>query len=265
MAAKETARALELSAKSGLRQPSQGYKYLSITKIGHRSKFKWLGDFEELKLFVDGYLKITGTWSYTTNNGGFHTMKAEGASISFYSGTKTLNVQGSKSEIIGQKLLQFVSNVSKEQSHFAASNIQTNFVSDDDHEQQEGVEEHETLTSDEITKDLNAHTKCSKVIEAAIHKFRLEVGKLRSEFAELLNLSTVRRLDETRLHNENRDLKLKLQELEMQYDSLKHESRAIQDENKSLLTALRLLNSKIRSETKHTVPEINAQADREWT
>ena len=265
MAAKETARALELSAKSGLRQPSQGYKYLSITKIGHRSKFKWLGDFEELKLFVDGYLKITGTWSYTTNNGGFHKMKAEGASISFYSGTKTLNVQGSKSEIIGQKLLQFVSNVSKEQSHFAASNIQTNFVNDDDHKQHEGVEEHETLTSDEITKDLNAHTKCSKVIEAAIHKFRLEVGKLRSEFAELLNLSTVRRLDETRLHNENRDLKLKLQELEMQYDSLKHESRAIQDENKSLLTALRLLNSKIRSETKHTVPEINAQADREWT
>ncbi|CAH3182896.1 unnamed protein product, partial [Porites evermanni] len=204
---------------------------LSITKIGHSSKFKWLGDFEELKLFEDGYLKITGTWSYTTNNGSFHTMKAKGASISFYSGMKTLNVQGSKSEIIGQKLLQFASTVSKEQSHFAASNIQTNFVSDDDHEQQEGVEEHETLTSDEITKDLNAHTKCSKVIEAAIHEFRLEVGKL------------LRRLDETRLNDENRDLKLKLEELEMQYDSLKRESRAIQDENKSLLTALRLLNS----------------------
>ena len=92
---------------------------------------------------------------------------------------ETLNVQGSKSEIIGQKLLQFASTGSEEQSHFAASNIQTNFVSDDDHEQQEGVEEHETLTSDEITKDLNAHTKCSKVIEAAIHEFRLEVGKLR--------------------------------------------------------------------------------------
>ena len=86
-----------------------------------------------------------------------------------------------------------------------------------------------------------------------------------SEFAELSNLSTVRRLDETRLNDENRDLKLKLEELEMQYDSLKHESRAIQDENKSLLTALRLLNSKIPSETKHTVPEINVQADREWT
>ena len=148
---------------------------------------------------------------------------------------ETLNVQGSKSEIIGQKLLQFASTGSEEQSHFAASNIQTNFVSDDDHEQQEGVEEHETLTSDEITEDLNAHTKCSRGIEAAIREFRLEVTKLRLEFAELSNLSTVRRSDETRLHNENRDLKQKLPELEMQYDSLKRESRAIQDENKSLL------------------------------
>ena len=121
------------------------------------------------------------------------------------------------------------------------------------------------MSSDEITEDLNAHTKCSKVIEAAIREFRLEVGKLRSEFAELSNLSTAKRSDETRLQDENRDLKQKLQELEMQYDSLKRESRAIQDENKSLLTALRLLSSEIPSETKHTAPEINVQADGEWT
>ena len=67
---------------------------------------------------------------------------------------------------------------------------------DNDNEQQEGVEEHETLSSDEITEDLNAHIKCSKVIEAAIREFRLEVGKLRSEFAELSNLSTAKRSDE---------------------------------------------------------------------
>ena len=267
MAAEENARAFELSAKSGLTQPSQGYKFLSITKTGHRSKFKWLGEFEELKLLVDGYLKITGTWSRTTNNGGFHTMKAEGPSISFYPGTKTLNVQGSKSELIGQKLLQFASTGSEEHSHFAASNIQTNFVSDDDHEQHEGGEEHETLTSDEITEDLHAHTKCSEVREAAIREFRLEVGKLRSEFAELKNsnLATARSSDESRLQDENKDLKQKLQEFEMQCDSLKRESRAIQDENKSLLPPLRLLSSEIPNETKHTAPEINVQADGEWT
>lgn len=75
------------------------------------------------------------------------------------------------------------------------------------------------------------------------------------------NLSTARNSDETRLQDENKDLKRKLQDLEMQYDSLKRESRAIKDENKSLLTALRLLISEILHETKHTAPEINIQAD----
>jgi len=48
--------------------------------------------------------KITGKWSRTDNNGGFHTIKAEGASISFYPGTKTLNIQGAKMEIVRNKL-----------------------------------------------------------------------------------------------------------------------------------------------------------------
>ena len=34
-------------------------------------------------------------------------MKADGVSISFYPGTKTRNIQGSKSEIIGKKLSEF--------------------------------------------------------------------------------------------------------------------------------------------------------------
>ena len=172
---------------------------MSITKIGHRSKFKWLGDFEELKLFVDGYLKITGTWSYMTNNGGFHTMKAEGASISFYPGTKTLNVQGSKSQLSARSYYNFQVQIARNKAILQHQIFKPYFESDDDNEQQEGVEEHETLSSDEITEDLNAHTKCSKVIETAIREFRLEVGKLRSEFAELSNLSTAKRSDETRL------------------------------------------------------------------
>ena len=49
------------------------------------------------------------------NNGGFHTLKAEGISISFYPGTKTLNVQGSKSEIIAIKLLDIANANAEEQ------------------------------------------------------------------------------------------------------------------------------------------------------
>ena len=59
-------------------------------------------------------LKISGTWSYTTNNGRIHTLKAEGVSISFYPGTKTLNVQGCKSEVISKNLLDIAkTNVEK--------------------------------------------------------------------------------------------------------------------------------------------------------
>ena len=86
-------------------QNNERHGYLSVTKTGHRVKFKWLGEIEELKLFVNADLKILTTQSYITNNGGFHTLKAEGISISFYPGTKTLNVQGSKSGIIAKKLL----------------------------------------------------------------------------------------------------------------------------------------------------------------
>ena len=68
-------------------------------------------------------------------------MKAEGASKNFYPGTKALSVQGSKSEIVGQTLLQFTCTGNEEQSHTAASNIQTNFESDSDQEQQDGGSE----------------------------------------------------------------------------------------------------------------------------
>ena len=106
MAAVSDARGFEGSVLAGDKsQNNERHGYLSVTKTGHKVKFKWLGEMEELKLFVNTDLKISGTWSYTTNNGGFHALKAEGISISFYPGTKTLNVQGSKSEIISKKLL----------------------------------------------------------------------------------------------------------------------------------------------------------------
>ena len=93
MAAVADARGFDCSVLAGDSSQNYGrHRYLSVTKTGHKVKFKWLGDFEELKLFVNAVLNISGTWSYTTNNGGFHNLKAEGISISFYPGTKTLNV-----------------------------------------------------------------------------------------------------------------------------------------------------------------------------
>ena len=59
----------------------------------------------------------------------------------------------------------------------------------------------------------------------------------------------------TRLRNENRALRQKLSDLESGYESLKREARSILDENKSLVTALRLLNNEIDKGNKHSTQE----------
>lgn len=63
-----------------------------VIKFGYKVKFKWFGEFEELKFFVNIDLKILGIWSYIINNGGFYILKVEGILISFYFGMKIFNV-----------------------------------------------------------------------------------------------------------------------------------------------------------------------------
>lgn len=118
-------------------QPCERYKYHSVTKTGHKTKLQWLGEFEELKLFINADLKVSGTWSFTTNNGGFHILKANGVSINFYPGMKTLTVQGSKSEIIIKKLVEITSKSGQGEFQLPIPNTQTAFLeSDSEHEQQ---------------------------------------------------------------------------------------------------------------------------------
>ena len=64
-------------------------------------------------------------------------------------------------------------------------------------------------------------------------------------------------LELTRLRNENRALRQRLSDLENSYESLKREARSILDENKSLVTTLRLLNNEIDKGNKHLIQETN--------
>ena len=64
-------------------------------------------------------------------------------------------------------------------------------------------------------------------------------------------------LELTRLRNENRALRQRLSDLENSYESLKREARSVLDENKSLVTALRLLNNEIDKGNKHAIQETN--------
>ena len=243
-------------------QNNERHGYLSVTKTGHKVKFKWLGEIEELKLFVNADLKISGTWSYTTNNGGFHTLKGEGVSISFYPGTKTLNVQGSKSEIITKKLLDIANtNVERHDSTPVTDFASKFFETETEREQQEDNDKEGDVTeiADIRSGDLDGkdHSGCARKIDVAIqalsNKFCYEIGILRSEISELRNSTTpLKTSEESRLQMENKDLKQRLQDLEMRHDALKQEAKALQDESKGLITALRLLNSEMEKENKHS-------------
>lgn len=79
-------------------------------------------------------------------------------------------------------------------------------------------------------------------------QFRHEISKRRSEISVLISGKTTR--EETELQAENRDLTQKLQDLESCYISWKQETNVWSDENKSLITTLRLLNNEIEKESK---------------
>ena len=80
---------------------------LLIEKVNHRTKIKWQGDLTSLQHFVGNILNLEGSWSFTSNNGGFHVFKSESLTICFYPGTKTLNVQGAKQEVVRELILKF--------------------------------------------------------------------------------------------------------------------------------------------------------------
>ena len=56
---------------------------------------------------------------------------------------------------------------------------------------------------------------------------------------------------------ENKNLKQRIEDLEKRHDALRLEAKALQDENKSLITALRLLNGEFEKENRSS----NLQAD----
>ena len=83
----------------------------------------------------------------------------------------------------------------------------------------------------------------SSFIEAKVKEVcRLEIENLKSEasasYANELVIS---------LQNENKDIQEKLQELESHHIILKQEANSLREENKSLLTAIRLMNNELQN------------------
>ena len=91
---------------------------MQVDRSRNRTKFKGLGSLGLLKTFALDHLKLMGSWSFTSNNGVFHFLKSECATLSFYPSTKTLNVQGMKEKEMRDKMLSLAS---EEADEFAPS------------------------------------------------------------------------------------------------------------------------------------------------
>ncbi|CAH3178320.1 unnamed protein product [Porites lobata] len=78
----------------------------------------------------------------------------------------------------------------------------------------------------------------TKVREVCLH----EIEKLKSEASSSYTNETI-----SSLQKENDTLKQRLQELESRHTSMKQEATTLIDENKSLLTAIRLLNNELQT------------------
>ena len=79
----------EVVENTSLKEKQTSIFPLLIETVNHRTKIKWQGDVTSLQLFVVNILNLEGSWSFTSNNGGFHVFKSESSTICFYPGTKT--------------------------------------------------------------------------------------------------------------------------------------------------------------------------------
>ena len=162
-----------------------------------KKKIKWLSDFEALKLFAFDHLKLVGEWCFTTNNGGFHVLKSESVTLSFYPNTKTLNVQGMLQSEVRKNILSFISQptTNKMRIDQASGNNQdgaeatkeseegeSNSEEDDSIEMQ--ADNTETVQNTQSTLPNNANHCCCSKNMAAIFELSNKFAVLEAKFKQ---------------------------------------------------------------------------------
>ena len=206
-------------------------QHLSITKYGNKTQFKWTGNLELLKTFIEEDLKITRRWSRTDNNGGFHTIKAEGASISFYPGTKTLNVQGTKMEIVRKKLFDMKNATDGEVlANHADETVELDSDdNEDEHERGQAVSTTPTV-QENVSGASSLPNENGEEPESPPHRHvcpcLIELKKMADQMTEL----------QTKVDSLSAPL-------QPSYQELKSQIKLLEEERESLLTAIRLLTN----------------------
>jgi len=205
-----------------------GHDFSSLLKCSEESgkiKLKWLGSDAELENFISSCLKLTGKWSFVTNNGGYHLFKSSAASISFYPKTTTLYIQGPKQVELTNKLHDLCTPTDAT-LNAASGSVESERIGREESEVEVDNLDDDTSQDDiPIIKRLNKHSKCQctdeiKQLKSQLHLLEGKVDKfLVEQSADSIDV----------LKKENKELKDKLKQME--------------EENKSLMLALRLVSA----------------------
>lgn len=237
----------------------KGEKYLHITKKG---SLKWEGSFESLQSFFDLFLNLQTKWS--TPRGGCKRYVADnGLEIRWYSSSKSLCFNGPNSENLK---LQLINLIPKEQTidgvegEILGEILGDQPLNDEDETTNVTDDEHSDVDKD---KDLNAvnveHSGVSlekiavdfKLLEdrmnAKVNELSHEINKLKSKSVcdnDLSHEYMQNMLEENKsLKAENDSLKQRCENLVYAMASLKTDIRNLEDEKKSLLTVIKVLQT----------------------
>ena len=166
-------------------------KFLKVEKDKGKTKIKWLSDLDALKQLCRDKLRIAGNWQRTNNNGGFNFLKSDSVTISFYPGTKTLNVQGARHEAVHKTLLQFAEQENTPNDTTSTEDTESRVVNNPELVQEINEETNDSIRVDEsivISEEISrsskpesppANSNCCDCCKNEILSLKREIEELR--------------------------------------------------------------------------------------
>ena len=232
---------------------------LEIREENQNFKFKWLGDLQSLKLFVENALNLTGDWKNIATNGGHH-FKSNGVSINFYSGTKTLLIQGSRHSEFQKKLIEAVFGPTQNTDSIIPVNERSSFnltnaeLHNDSCSIPESVLEDD---GDETYRPSFAQANEAIFQEVMINNLRIEINQ-KIDFLER-KISSSNNCNEklNSLIEENSRLREVIAQLSCRNSHLEDEKRKLKEEKLQLIKAFEILFQEKGSNDKNANKDAN--------
>ena len=243
-----------------------------IKKLRYSSKkstFTWRGSFDELKIFCFEHLEMDSTTCLITQNEQRKSIKAKSLTVSYFK-TGTLQLQGNNAQSAKDKLRAALdggqTNCDLDDESLDVAS-ERHVVVENDKPQADTSEFSESFSNetDDFIKPISLiqDQELYSFIETKVREVcRREVEKLKSEASSSYANETI-----SLLQKENDTLKQRLQELESRHANMKLEATTLIDENKSWMTAIRLLNNELQTVLKAddvNSSQPNERDEKEW-